>query len=259
MIKLKRGFVRISFIFLFLLIGKDLYSISPGQDGYIILVGMGIGKHNSGIVSEERKFVEDGQFSLIAYNSDLDRLDTVAVNYDYYKTFNPHISLMYSTSDNLSIGLFYQYKMINQQMNPPVGYKPPRSRRIINLHQLGPIISFWKPLEIVSLSLSFCPTYNFGKLTRIPNIYENIENYHDPLDLILMSKFHESISISGIGISTVLGINYFISNGVFTKIGVRYDFSHIGIKDRFFNYSSSTNFNDFYLEFGIGFSTYLID
>jgi len=256
---LRRRFVGISLIFLFLLISKDLYSISPGQDGYILLVGMGIGKHTSGIVSEERKFVENGQFYLIAYNSEIDRLDSVAVSYDYYKTYNPHISLMYSTSDHISVGIFYQYKMVDQQLNPPVGYTPPSSKRIITLNQLGPVFNFWKPLELIALSLTVCPTYNFGKLIRIPNIYENIENYHNPLDQILMTKFHESISISGIGISTVLGINYFISNGVFTKIGVRYDFSHIGIKDNFFKYSSSTNFNDFYLEFGIGFSTYLID
>lgn len=241
-------------VLIFLFSGPGL-SQMPEKKTFLIQAGGGVGFHYSLITDEEKRFVDNNDFKLMLSSTSNNQIDSVDLNYKKYMGYNSYIQVHYFLKTRISVGMIWQYTFINQTADLPPGIQRIKSCKLLSFEQAGPQLSYWFIYKNVLFSLSANPNYAYGKLTRIPIIYEKTKNFKTPDEKKFVEDFHAPVDVSGFGLGISAGLSFITHKGLLLNLRLRYDFSKLEIRDNVFVYPDMPNFHHIFLQAGLGFVT----
>jgi len=236
---------------------NDLYAYHPKKGSYIIEINLGIGSHTSDITDDEADLAKDSPFGIVKISPDGSYRDTTELKFASYRIIYSGISFYYHTNKNIATGCGFSNKSISQRADDPEENNNFERQDFINPYLIEPSISYWTKLGNVCFTAQDSFNYGFGKLHRIPTIYHYYRDMGSEDEKEFIEEFHKAIDVSGFGLGSKISLRYFFEFGLITTLSFRYEYLNVSIDDNKFNYMPSSDFHDFSIEIGIGFSTKL--
>jgi hypothetical protein len=249
-IKKNRGYL--AFIILILII--QTWARGPKQGTLISEVYGGMALHESGIIDQEKKFVNDYNYYITQYDMWGFLIDSTKLTYDFYRSFFAGLTLDYMIKTRFSLGIAYQYKSISQ--NPDTYYRSQNltTDRIVRMDLLAPSLSYWFILKKINFAIKSSLMLGKGKLTRIPTIYSLTTAYETEEEQQFVADYHDPVPLNAIGFALQPAAYFIFRSGFLIKLNVKYEYLSVAVEDTKFDYPSRINFHEFAIELGFGYA-----
>jgi hypothetical protein len=243
--------------FILLMLVTQSWARGPKQGTLLAEIYGGMGIHESGIINQEKKFVNDYNYYITQYDIWGFMIDSTKLTYDLYRSFFAGLTVDYMIKNRLSLGIAYQYKEISQ--NPDTYYRSQNltSNRLVRMDLLTPSLSYWFILKKINFAVKGSLMLGKGKLTRIPTIYELTTSYETEEEKQFVADYHKAVPLHAIGLALQPAAYFLFRTGFLIKIGLKYEYLNIAVKKDRFAYTSPINVHEFAIELGLGYAFFL--
>jgi hypothetical protein len=247
-------------LFLLLLIPVTIVAANnPDQSAVTFNLKFKMGVPLGDVWKQEDKFTKDTRFSAI-YRDSLGNRDTVLYTYQLY-SYSFETEIAYFLIDQLSIGLNYNYQVVEDQLSLDANkYNYDKtSVKLLKTNSIGPTIEYWLTLnDFLKLSFELPLQYSFGTLNRFPIIYRAI-SLHPTSDVMFNSiiiEANKNLNVNGFKISPTVNFRIFAGDLIFFNLSGRYEFEELYIgKDVIAGYPDKLTNHNILFAIGIGLLT----
>ena len=211
---------------------------------------LGLGLHTSDVTDEEKNFADQNGIYIIPEGSTTQS----AVNYRYLG-YKAGLNVEYQAKPMLSFGISYQYNHIKQIMCSDNNVQMEDPKGIMSYSQLGPILTKWFTIRGIMFNVSGSAGIVWGHLNRAPVLADNLSKFDDwtPEFGQAMAMYNDNLNGDGYGATLEFYYFYNSLSGLFSRIGLKFDYATMDFKDPLFVYIDNTSIYNFQFVVSLGY------